>query len=93
MTLTIQEAQNLLGKVFADTLPAGSSVIVSPGITSAATGPEVTLSLNTFHQMLEIVVGNPSNKIQAIKFYRDATSVGLAEAKQYVEDLMAKSRP
>ncbi|OWK42416.1 hypothetical protein FRUB_04494 [Fimbriiglobus ruber] len=32
------------------------------------------------------------NKIEAIKLYREATGVGLAEAKVFVEDLPARPK-
>ena len=81
MILTIEEAQRILRKVFADT--AGDVRI--DGSENA------TASVDNY--MPEIVAGvaHVRGKIHAIKMYRSLKDgVGLADAKHYVEEQMTR---
>jgi len=91
MTLTVQEAENILSKVFSTEIGNGKvSIDVdvgSPG-QPLPPGPTVILSVSTFMRMMFLMSKTPSMKIDAIKTYREAfPGTGLVEAKTAIEKL------
>jgi ribosomal protein L7/L12 len=50
----------------------------------------MVISTVTFDRILRLMAKQPSMRIDAIKFYRETVpGTGLAEAKQYIENLAA----
>jgi len=92
MILTKAEAENILSRVFSQEIAGGRVQIDTPTLTSpSVVGPVVSISANTFDRVMRLMSKQPSMKIDAIKLYREGVAgVGLAEAKQYVEDLASK---
>lgn len=82
MKLTLSEAEAILSRVFSLEIGTGGKVEIDVGAPSGVNVPSATID-----QMLSMMVRN-NMKIEAIKLTRQLKpSMGLAEAKAYVENL------
>lgn len=91
MQLTLAEAENILTRVFSQELENSTVKIDLAGANPNVRGPSVTISVATLDRVLGLMAKQPAMKIDSIKLYREAVpGTGLADAKQYVENLAAK---
>jgi ribosomal protein L7/L12 len=82
----LKQAKDYVDGLEAGAIPRGLGVVRPPTVSAApAAGLPIALSPDVEHRVRqEIAAGN---KIAAIKLVREATSIGLKEAKDFVEQM------
>jgi len=88
MKLTINEAENILSRVFSSEIGNGKVEIESTGDAAIRhTNSDYYISQLTLDRVLK-AMGRQGLKIEAIKLYREVVpGMGLADAKSYIEKI------